>query len=165
MAISMAIFSGCGGGGIINEAVNIKTECDWVDYAFRLLNEMHKDFTAVAEREGINSSQDNREHMFLVYDAMSTYEKQDFENKAILFEILEATRRYHTRGLGDWNQKDLENCPNFNKVRRMANSRGFRFEKILREVKGDYNTKEQFIAEFPSFPKNVLEHFSFLFEN
>ena len=161
-----ALLSSCGGGssgGVMEDSMKIKTECDYVNVTYDILNEMGNQLAVTCKREGIAMT---RPHMLKrlfnvveIYEAMSIDEQENFKNNGVLSNLLDAERRYHIKKLRDWSKRDLKNCPNFNKVANLGNN--IRYDKILPR---DYSTKLKFISAFPTFPKDVLEHYSYLFD-
>lgn len=157
-SLLVALISSCGGGGgVMEDSMKIKTECDYVNVSFEILKEMSTQLSATIKREDIIWT--DKSSIIEVYDVMSIDEKEDFKNNGVLSNLLDAERRYHIKELRDWSKRDLKNCPNFNKMANLGDK--IRYDKIL---PGDYSTELKFISAFPTFPKDVLEHYSYLFD-
>jgi len=162
-SLIVALLSGCGGGsGVMEDSMKIKTECESVNVSFEILKEMSTQLSATIKREGITSTYESSNSE--VYDVMSIDEKEDFNNNGLLLILLEAEREYHLKELRDWNRKDFKNCPNFNKMATLDDN--LNYTDLLNEYTPTelYDNELKFISAFPTFPKDVWEHYGYLFE-
>lgn len=163
-SVIAALLSSCGGGsssGVMEDSMKIKTECESVNVSFEILKEMTTQLSATIKREGITWT--DKTTLLNVYDVMSIDEIEDFKNNGLLLILLEAERIYHIKELRDWNKRDWKNCPNFNKMANLETNLRSEYDYTYFDVYS-YNTKSKFISAFPTFPKDVWEHYGYLFE-
>jgi len=142
----LLILSSCAGGPTSESYDNLNAECDYVDAIMDIINYLEEEFASELDAIG-NDGLDAGN-----FDEISENRKQDLCHSIIITECLKQEFKDRARGqntsMTRLNFKDLQNCPNYNKMAQAQDD----LEDLLRH--------ESLIPYASSFPPHLQERFS-----